>query len=126
MGKTLFSQIIDREIESTIIAENEHVIVIEDIQPKAPIHYLIIPKKEIENVTTLEDDDFQYVDYMFRMAQHISQTVEGAEGFKVLINNGKKAGQEIPHLHMHFLAGYDMKAHESNQEQRDEASSGEK
>jgi len=105
MTKTLFSKIIDREIESNIIAENNNVIVIEDIQPKAPIHYLIIPKKEIEKVQDLQGDDFDYIQNMFKMAQKLSQEVEGASDFKLLINSGKGAGQEIPHVHMHFLAG---------------------
>lgn len=105
MGKTLFSKIIDREIESNIIAENDDVIVIEDIQPKAPIHYLIIPKKEIEKVQDLEEGDYQYIENMFKMAQKLSREVEGAQDFKLLINSGEGAGQEIPHLHMHFLAG---------------------
>jgi len=105
MRKTLFSKIIDREIESNIIAENNNVIVIEDIQPQAPIHYLIIPKKEIEKVQDLQGDDFDYIQNMFKMAQKLSQEVEGASDFKLLINSGKDAGQEIPHVHMHFLAG---------------------
>ncbi len=105
MTKTLFSKIIDREIESNIIAENDDVIVIEDIQPKAPIHYLIIPKKEVEKVQDLEEADYQYIEKMFKMAQKLSREIDGASDFKLLINSGEGAGQEIPHLHMHFLAG---------------------
>jgi len=108
MTKSLFSKIIDREIESNIIDENEDVIVVEDIQPKAPIHYLIIPKKEIEKVQDLEPGDYQYIEKMFKMAQKLSREVDGAEDFKLLINSGKGAGQEIPHLHMHFLTGKHM------------------
>lgn len=105
MSKTLFSKIINREIESNIIAENDDVIVIEDIHPKAPIHYLIIPKKEIEKVQDLQEGDYHYIEQMFHMAQQLSREVDGASDFKLLINSGEGAGQEIPHLHMHFLAG---------------------
>ena len=105
MTKTLFSKIIDREIDSNIIAESDDIIVIEDINPKAPIHYLIIPKKEIEKVQDLEEGDFSYIEKMFKMAQYLSENVEGAGDFRLAINSGADAGQEIPHLHMHFLAG---------------------
>lgn len=108
MSKSLFSKIIDREISSTIIAENDDIIVIEDINPKTPIHYLIIPKKEIKDIQSFEHDDFHYAEKMFKMAQYLSKTVPGASDFRVQINSGAGAGQQVFHVHMHFLAGTKM------------------
>ncbi|HBL98122.1 TPA: histidine triad nucleotide-binding protein [Candidatus Dependentiae bacterium] len=103
--KSIFSKIIAREIPAKIIAENDEVIVIEDIAPKAAIHYLIIPKLEVRDIQSLAAQDFQVVEPIFKMAQQLSRTVPGAEHFRLLINNGERAGQRVFHLHVHFLAG---------------------
>jgi len=105
MTKSIFSKIIDREIESNIIAENNHIIVIEDILPKAPIHFLIIPKKNIKDVQSFSDNDFVYAAEMFKMAKKLSEEIPGAKDFRLQVNSGVDAGQEIFHVHMHFLAG---------------------
>ena len=105
MAKSIFSKIIDREIPAKIIAENEEVIVIEDIAPKAPIHFLIIPKKEIRDVQSFVENDFGLAGAMFKMAQRLSREIPGAEDFRLVINSGEHAGQRVFHVHMHFLAG---------------------
>jgi histidine triad (HIT) family protein len=103
--KTLFSKIIDRELPAEIIAENDRIIVIKDIAPEAPIHYLIIPKKEIINIPNMcNEEDFDFAKDIFKMAKHLSETIIGAEEFKFSINNGYNAGQRVLHLHAHFKA----------------------
>lgn len=102
---SIFTKIINREIPAKIIDETEDLIVLQDIAPKAPIHYLIVPKKEIKDIQSFEDADFHYAQKMFRMAQKLSQTVPGAQDFRVVINSGAGAGQKVFHVHMHFLAG---------------------
>jgi histidine triad (HIT) family protein len=103
--KSIFSKIIDRDIPSNIIEETDDIIVIEDINPKASIHYLIISKKVIPDIQSMTGNDFVLGAKMFKMAKHLSKTVECAGDFRFLINSGEQAGQEIPHLHAHFLAG---------------------
>lgn len=103
----LFCKIIAKEIPSTIIAETDSLLVFKDINPQAPIHYLIIPKEHIVNIaTTTHEQRQEYSSLFIEMAYHLSQKISGAQNFKLKINNGKSAGQEVMHMHWHFLAGY--------------------
>lgn len=106
MEKTIFQKIINREIPAEIIEETEKLIVIKDISPQAPIHLLIIPKKNFENISKMEIGDEDFGKEIFLMAKNLSKKLKNAEEFKLLINNGYKAGQRIFHLHAHFMAGY--------------------
>jgi histidine triad (HIT) family protein len=106
-NQSLFTKIINREIPAEIITENEDLIVIKDIAPQAPIHFLIIPKKPFINITDMVEDDFAvYPKLIFEMAYYLSKNIEGAQQFKLLMNNGHSAGQRVFHAHVHFLAGY--------------------
>lgn len=105
---SIFTKIINRELPAKIVDETEDLIVLQDIAPKAPIHLLIIPKKEIKDIQSFVNDDFHYADKMFRMAKKLSREIPGAEDFRLVINSGAKAGQKVFHLHMHFLAGTQM------------------
>ena len=107
-NSSIFTKIINREVPAKIVAETEDIIVIQDIAPKAPIHYLIIPKKEIKDIQSFAQDDFRYAEKMFQMAQHLSKTIPGAQEFRIVINNGHKAGQRVFHVHLHFLAGSEL------------------
>ncbi len=108
--KTIFSKIIDREIPADIVAENDQVIVFRDINPKTPIHVLIVPKKEIKDIQSFAPEDFVYAQAIFAMAQQLSQTIPGAEEFRLQINSGYRAGQRVFHVHAHFLAGAELAA----------------
>jgi histidine triad (HIT) family protein len=101
----IFCKIIAREVPSEIIEETEDIIVIKDIKPQAPIHYLLIPKKHIKDITSFERTDCCYGSKMILMAQRLAQQNPQVAEFKFLINNGYKAGQRIFHVHAHFLAG---------------------
>ncbi len=100
----IFCNIIKKEIPATIIKETDDIIVIKDINPKAPIHYLIIPKKHIDTVQDLTDEDQQLAGSMLLMAKQLHQDLDNG-GFRLHINSGKDVGQIVPHLHIHFLAG---------------------
>jgi len=104
----IFCKIIEKKVPSDLVSENEHVIAIKDISPKALIHILIIPKKHIKNIISFEDQDFAFAGHIFKMAKFLSDKFENAKDFKLLINNGELAGQAIFHLHMHFLAGENL------------------
>jgi histidine triad (HIT) family protein len=105
MENCVFCQIIEKKLPSTILYEDDAVIVIKDRAPKAPIHYLIIPKKHIPDINSLKNDDYSVGSVIFKTAQKIPSLVSQAENFNLLVNNGFNAGQRVFHLHTHFLAG---------------------
>ena len=107
-AECLFCKIIDRTIPAVIVAENDHVIVIQDRAPKAPVHYLIIPKKHVADIVSLSASDLSLGQAMFSMAQQLSKALPGNGDFRFIINNGSGAGQSVFHLHGHFLAGKKM------------------
>lgn len=106
----IFCKIICKEIPSKIIAENDHVIVVEDIAPKAPVHYLIIPKIHIKNINDLQDIDEHNTALreMFRMVQQIATNLSEPKAFTLVSNNGAEAGQSVFHMHWHLLAGKNL------------------
>tara|TARA_Y100001949_G_scaffold116952_1_gene99435 strand:+ start:816 stop:1157 length:342 start_codon:yes stop_codon:yes gene_type:complete len=105
MSKTLFEKIIDREISADIIFEDELSIVIKDISPQAPTHLLIIPKKVIPKLSDSTEDDKQVLGHLMLVAGKIADQLGLDETFRLVINNGAKAGQSVFHLHLHLLSG---------------------
>jgi len=101
--KTLFSKIIDREIPATIEYEDDHCIVIRDIDPQAPVHLLIIPKKPIPRVAAMEEEDQAVLGKLMWTAKKLSEKLGLEQGFRVVINNGPHGGETVPHLHVHLL-----------------------
>ncbi|MBT3827833.1 HIT domain-containing protein [bacterium] len=106
--RTIFEKIIDRDIPSDIVFEDDDLIVIKDISPKAPIHLLIIPKKPIKDIASLKADDQAIAGKLLLIAGHLSETIPGAKDFRLIANNGASVGQSVFHLHFHFLAGKAM------------------
>lgn len=104
----IFCSIVSGQIPSKKIAENEHVIVVQDIAPKAPVHYLIIPKKHIADIASLEDANSELAGQIMLMARDLSQKLSGSQAFRLIINNGADVGQTVFHLHVHFLSGKTM------------------
>ena len=104
----IFCKIIAKEIPATIVAEKDDLIVLQDRAPKAPIHYLIIPKKHIENIQALTPEDGYLVAKLFFMAQELSESLPGSGAFRLISNNGADAGQSVHHMHIHFIAGTKM------------------
>jgi histidine triad (HIT) family protein len=104
----VFCKIIANQIPAKKIFESETVICIQDSNPKAPIHYLIIPKKHYANLSILTPFETELPFDMFCAAQHLAKINEGHSDYRLIINNGAKAGQSVFHLHMHFLSGIIM------------------
>lgn len=99
----LFCKIIKKESPSEIIYENERVIVIKDINPKANIHLLIIPKKHIESIKQIKEEDKDLMGELLLIAQKIGEK-RGLMGYKLIFNVGRQAGQIVEHIHMHLLS----------------------
>ena len=106
MTKTIFQKIIDKEIPSEFLYEDERCICIRDIEPQAPVHCLIIPKKPIERIAAAEEIDAALLGHLLLVAAQIAKIL-GLEdtGFRIIINNGKDGGETVPHLHIHLLGG---------------------
>lgn len=103
MSETIFTKIINREIPSNIIFEDEICIIIEDISPQAPLHYLAIPKKEIIGVSDLNDKDNVIISHLLLTIKKQMQSINVSD-YRLVINNGSEAGQTVFHLHIHILA----------------------
>ncbi len=105
MSKTLFEKIIDREIPADIIFEDELSIVIKDISPQAPTHLLIIPKKVIPKLSDSTTEDQSILGHLMLVAGQIADQLGLDDTFRLVVNNGAKAGQSVFHLHLHLLSG---------------------
>lgn len=99
----IFCKIIAEEIPSKKIKETSDLIVLQDIAPKAPVHYLIIPKKHFAGISSASDLDQDLLGSCLLMAKEIGQ--ELGKDFRIMVNNGSSVGQTVFHLHLHFLAG---------------------
>jgi len=106
---TLFEKIIAREIPADIVYEDDLVLAFNDINPQAPVHVLVIPKKPIPRIAEAEPDDHQVLGHLLLKAKDIASNLGLHEnGFRLAINNGKDAGETVPHLHLHILGGRAM------------------
>lgn len=103
--KTIFQKIIDGEIPSEKVFENERILAIKDIHPKAPIHILIISKKVIPDLQSVAEEDLPLIGEMVLIAQKLAKQFGITKGYRLLTNNGASAGQSIFHLHFHLLGG---------------------
>ncbi|MDR1434908.1 MAG: HIT domain-containing protein [Puniceicoccales bacterium] len=106
--KTIFEKIIDREIPSEILMEDEQCIIIRDIHPCAPLHVLIIPKKKISRLGEAENGDETILGHLLFMAKQFARKQSLNGGFRIVINNGPDALETVPHLHVHLIAGQRM------------------
>ena len=102
---TVFGRIIRGELPCTKVFENERILAIEDIHPVAPVHVLIMPKKEIPNLQSVESHDLPLIAEMIEVAQKIAAERGIADGYRLLTNNGPRGGQLIFHLHFHLIGG---------------------
>ena len=108
MSKTIFQRIIDREIPARIEHEDEHCVVLHDIQPQAPVHLLIVPKHPIARVSAAAAADQRVLGHLLLVAGLVAKKLNLAEGFRLVINNGPHACESVPHLHVHLLAKRQM------------------
>lgn len=106
---TLFSKIIRREIPANIVYEDEQCLAFRDINPGAPQHILIVPKKPIPRIADAKPEDEALLGHLLVTAKEIAKSQGFAEtGFRITINNGPDAGESVPHLHVHLLGGRAM------------------
>ncbi len=101
---TIFTKIINKEIPSDIIYEDEKIIVIKDINPKAKTHLLIIPKKEIPTINDIKEEDKDLIASMFFVAKNIAKDLWIADWYQLHFNVWKKWWQEVMHIHLHLLS----------------------
>ena len=102
----IFCQIVAGKIPSEILYQDEEVIAFRDINPQAPIHLVIIPKRHIPSLTHLSEEDLTLMGHMVNIANQLARREGIAEsGYRLAINCGKEGGQLVPHLHMHLLGG---------------------
>lgn len=103
--KTLFQKIANREIPSKMVYEDEVCFAIEDINPQAPTHILVIPRRVIARLSAAADSDAGTLGHLFVVAGKIAAERGLSGGFRTVINCGADAGETVPHLHVHLLGG---------------------
>tara|TARA_Y100001949_G_scaffold122367_1_gene104183 strand:- start:25 stop:363 length:339 start_codon:yes stop_codon:yes gene_type:complete len=103
--ETIFSKIINKEIPADILYEDDLSLVFNDAQPQAPTHLLIIPKKPIPKLSDASEEDKALLGHLMWVAGEMARTLDLDETFRLVINNGAKAGQSVFHLHLHLLSG---------------------
>ncbi len=102
---SVFSKIIKGELPSKKVFENERILAIEDIAPVAPVHILIMPKKEIADLQSITLEDLPLIAEIVLVAQQLAEELEIVDGYRLLTNNGPEAGQTVFHLHFHLIGG---------------------
>ena len=102
---TVFGKIIAGEMPAEKVFENERILAIKDISPKAPVHLLIMPKKEIPNLQSVSKNDLSLIAEVVEVAQQLANEFKVAEGYRLIVNNGAEAGQTVSHLHFHLIGG---------------------
>ena len=100
---TIFEKIIAREIPARIVWENEGAIAFHDVNPQAPVHVLIVPKKLIPRLAEASESDAAALGNLLLAAAEIAKKLGLKGGYRVVINNGPDAGESVPHLHVHLL-----------------------
>ncbi len=102
---TIFTKIIKREIPADIVYEDDLCLAFRDVNPQAPTHVLLIPKKEIPRLVDATPEDAALMGHLMLTANKIAQQLGVSEAFRLAVNNGADAGQSVFHLHLHILAG---------------------
>lgn len=105
----IFQKIIDRQIKADIVHEDERCLAFRDVKPQAPVHVLIIPRKVIATHDALTDADRDLLGHLHLVAVKLAQQLGLSDGYRLVINCRERAGQTVPHLHLHLLGGRDLR-----------------
>jgi histidine triad (HIT) family protein len=106
---TIFEKIIAREIPAKFIFEDEEIAAFHDVNPQAPVHFLVVPKKGIPRIAQAAPDDQALLGRLLLVARDLAKELGLNEaGFRIVINNGRSGGETVPHLHVHVLGGRPM------------------
>ena len=108
MADTIFGKITRGEIPTEFIYEDEHCVAIKDINPLAPTHVLVIPRKPIPRLVDADAEDQALLGHLMVVGGKVAQQLGVGEGFRLVVNNGEDGGQTVFHLHLHILAGRQM------------------
>jgi histidine triad (HIT) family protein len=108
LSDNIFLKIAKKEIPAKIVYEDDHCVAFHDITPRAPVHVLIIPRKEIRTHDDIQPEDAELIGRMHLAAIEIARQLGLSDGYRLVINCKEQAGQTVPHLHMHLLGGRDM------------------
>ena len=109
MSDTIFGKIIRKEIPADIVYEDEVALAFKDINPQAPTHILVIPKKPITNIDAATDEDRDLLGHLLLIVKQVAAQAGLNNGYRVVINNGNDGGQTVYHLHLHLLGDRPMK-----------------
>ncbi|MDO8862145.1 histidine triad nucleotide-binding protein [Haliea sp. E1-2-M8] len=105
MTDTIFGKIVSGEIPAEFLYEDEHCVAINDINPQAPVHVLVIPKRAIARLVDAQADDQALLGHLMLAAGKVASQLGVDDAFRLIVNNGAGAGQTVFHLHLHILAG---------------------
>lgn len=104
----VFCKIASNEIPSKKVYEDDHIVAFNDLDPQAPVHVLIIPKKHIQSADQIADDDTNIIGKIFMVASKIAKELRLENGYRIVNNCGEDGGQTVPHLHFHLMGGRKM------------------
>ena len=103
--ESIFTKIINGDIPSEFIYEDEHCVAIHDINPQAPVHALVIPRRPIRMLVDAQPEDQELLGHLMLVASKVAQDLGVGEGFRLVVNNGESVGMTIYHLHLHLMGG---------------------
>ncbi len=103
--RSIFTKIIDGEIPGDFIHQDELCVVIRDVNPQAPVHLLVIPRKPIPRIGEADEEDATLLGHLLLVARKVAKSESLEEGFRIVTNNGPHGGESVPHLHVHVLGG---------------------
>ncbi len=105
----IFQKIIDRKIPADIVYEDDRCLAFRDVNPQAPVHVLIIPRKVIPTHDAVTEEDRELIGHLHLVAARLAKQLGIDDGYRLVVNCRERAGQTVPHLHMHLLGGRDLR-----------------
>jgi histidine triad (HIT) family protein len=108
MTDNIFKKIADKQIPAQIVYEDDHCVAFRDINPQAPVHVLLIPRKVIPTHADVTPEDRELLGHLHLVAAQLAEKLGIGDGYRLVINCKERAGQTVPHLHMHLLGGRDL------------------
>src|SRR5205823_5792271 len=109
LQENIFLKIIERKIPAKIVYEDDRCLAFHDTNPQAPVHVLIIPRKVIPTHADLKEEDADVIGHLHLVAARLAEQLGLADGYRIVVNCKERAGQTVPHFHMHLLGGRDMR-----------------
>jgi histidine triad (HIT) family protein len=108
-AKSIFKRIVDKEIPAKIVYEDDLCLAFHDVNPQAPTHVLVIPKKEIPSLAQISAEDQTLLGHLMLIVQKLANNLGLSGGYRVVVNSGPDGGQSVDHLHLHLLGGRQLK-----------------